>query len=136
MNRKTVKHHFSFVSSPLFQLLRAWTQAFFNFPSRFKLSNLTEVLRHHFLTLCREIVLNYNFFYKMTSVKFQKNKNPLMITVIVKKTQKPNSYQVLLSTFRTTRIPWSNDDCLGQYPCFFNYDQLDVFWLGLIVYLF
>lgn len=80
--------------------------------------------------------IELQFFYKMTSVKFQKNKNPLMITVIVKKTQKPNSYQVLLSTFRTTRTPWSNDDCLGQYPCLFNYDQLDVFWLGLIDYVF
>ena len=29
--------------------------------------------------------IELQFFYKMTSVKFQKNKNPLMITVIVKK---------------------------------------------------
>ena len=135
MNRKTVKHHFSFVCSPLFQLLRAWTQAFFNFPSRFKLSNLTEVLRHHFLTLCREIVLNYNFFTKWHLLSSKKTKPPYDNSDC-QKTQKPNSYQVLLSTFRTTRIPWSNDDCLGQYPCLFNYDQLDVFWLGLIDYLF
>ena len=85
MNRKTVKHHFSFVCSPLFQLLRAWTQAFFNFPSRFKLSNLTEVLRHHFFNTMQRNSIELQFFYKMTSVKFQKNKNPLMITVIVKK---------------------------------------------------
>ena len=74
MNRKTVKHHFSLVSSPLFPTPDSLNSSLFQFHFKVQVIKFDCSITPSFLiTIQRNSVEgNLQIFYKMTFVKFQK----------------------------------------------------------------